>query len=268
VLCRTLAVSPSGFYAAQQRPPSARAQTDRGLRHAIRVIHAESHRRYGSPRVLAAVRALGHRVGRRRVMRLMRADGLCARRRRRFVVTTESAPRHPVARNLVQRAFRPSAPNHVWAADLTYLATDEGWLYLAVILDLYARRVVGWAVRATLGTELALAALHMALGRRHPPPGLIHHSDRGLQYTSAAYQHLLTQSGLRSSMSRRGDCWDNAVVESFFSTLKQELAPATWPTRATATTAIARYIEAFYNPIRLHSTLGYESPNNYEAATT
>jgi putative transposase len=265
-LCRALAVSPSGYYAWRSRPASRRSETDIGLRHAIRVAHAASRGRYGSPRIHRVVRAQGHAVGRNRVIRLMRAEGLSARRRRRFRVTTESQHAWPVPANLVRRQFRPAAPYHVWAADITYLETAEGWLYLAVVLDLFSRRVIGWALRLTLHTDLVCAALHLALGRRQPAPGLVHHSDRGLQYASAEYQRLLTEHGIVPSMSRRGDCWDNAVVESFFSTLKQELETRRWPTYAAAMTAIAAYIDGFYNPVRLHSTLDYQPPNAFEAA--
>ena len=267
VLCRALGVSASGFYAWHGRGLSRRQQQDLPLRHAIRVVHAESRGRYGSPRVHEAIRQRGYRVGRHRVMRLMRVEGLRARRRRSFRVTTDSQHRQPVAPDLLGRRFQPAAPNRVWAADLTYLTTRDGWLYLAVILDLFSRRVVGWATSARLHTDLALGALSMAVGRRHPPRGVIHHSDRGLQYASAIYQHTLRRSGFRVSMSRRGNCWDNAVAESFFSTLKQELELAPSLSRAEATTAIATYIETFYNPVRLHSTLHYQSPNAFEAAS-
>jgi len=266
LLCRVLAVSPSGYYAWRARPESTRRRTDVGLCHAIRVAHAASRGRYGSPRIHRAVRAQGHQVGRNRVIRLMRSEGLRARPRRRFRVTTDSGHAWPVPANLVQRQFRPTAPNRTWAADIAYLETTAGWGYLAVVLDVYSRRVVGWAVHPTLRTDLVCAALHLALGRRQPAVGLVHHSDRGIQYASADYQRLLAAHGITPSMSRRGDCWDNAVVESFFSTLKQELAPARWPTVAAATLAIATYIESFYNPVRLHSTLGYQSPNSFEAA--
>jgi transposase InsO family protein len=265
-LCRALAVSPSGYYAWRSRPVSRRSETDIGLRHAIRVAHAASRGRYGSPRVHRVVRAQGHAVGRNRVIRLMRAEGLSARARRRFRVTTDSQHAWSVPANLVRRQFRPAAPNHVWAADITYLETAEGWLYLAVVLDLFSRRVIGWALRLTLQTDLVCAALHLALGRRQPAPGLVHHSDRGLQYASTEYQRLLTEHGIVPSMSRRGDCWDNAVVESFFSTLKQELEIRRWPTYAAAMTAIADYIDGFYNPVRLHSTLDYQPPHAFEAA--
>lgn len=266
-LCRALAVSASGYYAWCRRAPSARACADVRLRHAIRVAFAETRGRYGSPRVLRELRAHGYAVGRNRIIRLMRADGLVARRRRRFRVTTQSQHAWTVAPDRLQRQFFAPAPNRIWAADVTYLDTAEGWLYLAVVLDLYSRRVVGWAIRPTLHGELTCAALQLAVGRRQPPPALVHHSDRGLQYASGAYQRLLRQHGMRASMSRAGDCWDNAVMESFFSSLKQELAPARWPTRAAATHAIADYIDGFYNPRRRHSTLNYQAPNQFEAAT-
>jgi putative transposase len=264
-LCRALDVSPSGYYAWRARRPSARAQQEVGLRHAIRVVHAESRGCYGSPRVHHAVRAHGYAVGRNRVIRLMQAEGLRARRRRRYRATTDSRHQWRVPADLVQRRFRPTRPNAVWAADLTYVPTATGWVYLAVILDLYSRRVVGWAVRSTLQTDVVRAALHLALGQRQPSPGLVHHSDRGVQYASADYQAILIAHGIRPSMSRPGDCWDNAVAESFFSTLKRELGSTRWPSPSIATTAIAGYIDEFYNPRRLHSTLGYQSPIAFEA---
>jgi transposase InsO family protein len=264
-MCRVLEVASSGFYAWRSRGPSRRATADLAVRHAIRVAHAESRGRYGSPRLQHAIRACGFAVGRNRVMRLMRADGLHARRRRRFRLTTDSAHPHRIARNLVQRHFRPTRPNAIWAADVTYLPTATGWAYLAVILDLYSRAVVGWAVRSTLRSDLTLAALHLAIGRRQPSRGLVHHSDRGVHYASGDYQHALATHGLVPSMSRRGDCWDNAVVESFFSTLKQELDTTTWANEPAAAHAIGEYIDRFYNPQRLHSTLGYQSPAAFEA---
>jgi putative transposase len=264
-LCRALEVSPSGYYAWRSRGPSPRARADIGLRHAIRVVHAESCGRYGSPRIHRAIQARGFLAGRNRVIRLMQAEGLRARRRRRFRVTTDSRHACPVAANLVQRRFVAHRPNQLWVADLTYLPTARGWLYLAVILDVFSRRVVGWAVRPTLHTDLVSAALQLALGRRRPPRGLIHHSDRGLQYASAAYQRLLATHGLVASMSRRGDCWDNAVAESFFSTFKHEVDSTAWTTLCVATTTIADYIDGFYNRVRLHSTLDYQSPDQFEA---
>ena len=266
VLCRTLGVSVSGFYAAQQRPASARAQLDLQLRQRLRVEFAASHQRYGSPRLHQRLRAVGHPVGRHRVMRLMRLEGLRARRRRSFRRTTDSTHPYPIAPNRLGGTFSPARPNVVWAGDLTSLDTADGWLYLAVILDLYARRVVGWATAPTLATTLPLAALRMAIAQRRPSVGLVHHSDRGVQYASEAYQAVLRAHGLTASMSRRGNCYDNAVVESFFSSLKQELAVERWPTRLAAHQAVRDYIERFYNPDRLHSALDYQSPVAFEQA--
>jgi transposase InsO family protein len=265
-LCRVLDVSPSGYYAWAQRPPSARATANVALRNAVRVVFAEHKGRYGSPRIHRELRARGHRVGRKRVMGLMRAERLRGRMARRFRTTTDSTHHWPRPLDRVQRQFRPAAPNQLWVADVTYINTAEGWLYLAIVLDLFSRRVVGWALRTTLQTELVAAALHLALGRRRPPAGLVHHSDQGVQYASAAYQQLLAAHGLVPSMSRRGDCWDNAVAESFFSTLKGELQTRRWPTRRAACTAIATYIDDYYNVVRRHSTLDYHSPLAFEAA--
>jgi putative transposase len=260
-----LDVSPSGYYAWAARRARPRRDRDLALRHAIRVAHAESQGRYGSPRILRAVRAVGHRVGRNRIIRLMQAEGVCARRRRRSVVTTDSQHPWTPAPNRLRRRFHARAVNPCWVADVTYLDTAEGWLYLAVLLDLYSRRVVGWAVRPTLHTTLTTAALEMALARRQPRRGLVHHSDRGTQYASAAYQARLAAHGLVPSMRRRGNCWDNAVAESFFSTLKQELPRRQWATREAATREVRAYIEDFYNPVRLHSTLDYHAPAAFEA---
>jgi putative transposase len=215
-----------------------------------------------------ALRLEGIRVGDRRVGRLMREGGLVARGRRRYRVTTDSRHNAPIARNHLARAFAVARPNRVWAGDLTAVWTAEGWLYLAVVLDLASRRVVGWAAQATMETSLPLAALRQALARRHIRRGLLHHSDRGVQYASARYQALLRDHGMRVSMSRTGNCWDNSVVESFFSTLKTELHPMTWATRRDAQCAIADYIEGFYNCRRLHSTLDYRSPAAFEARFT
>ena len=265
-MCRVLGVSPSGYYAWVGRQAIPRPDRDLALRHAIRVAHADSRGRYGSPRLLRVLHAQGHRVGRNRVMRLMRVEGVRARRPRRFVVTTESQHQWSPAPDRLRRRFTVRAPNRCWVADLTYLDTAEGWHYLAVVIDLFSRRVVGWACRPTLQSDLATAALRMALIQRRPRPGLVHHSDRGIQYASRAYHTLLAGHGLRQSMSRRGDCWDNAVAESFFSTLKQELVTRRWSTRASADTDVRAYIEDFYNPVRLHSTLGYQAPAAFEAA--
>jgi putative transposase len=266
VLCRALGVTRSGYYAWQRRPLSARAQQDRQLTRQLRVVHAESRQTYGRPRRHRALRAGGIRIGEKRVPRLMRAAALDAHGRRRFRVTTESAHRLPGVTNQLARRFAVTTPNTVWAADIPALWTRQGWCDLAVILDLASRRVVGWAVRPTLETELVLAALPLALGRRRVRPGLLHHSDRGRQYASAAYQPLLAAHGLTPSMSRVGNCWDNAPVESFFSGLKAELLPQRpWDTHRTAHAAIADHIEAFYNRRRLHSALDFRSPADFEA---
>jgi transposase InsO family protein len=264
VLCRALGVSPSGYYAAQHRGPSPRAVTDAALMRRVQVLHAEHRRVYGRPRLQRVLRDAGIRIGDRRLRRLMRLGGVRAHGRRRYHVTTDSAHQAPVAGNHLARAFAVARPNRVGAGDITALWTDEGWLYLAVLLDLASRRVVGWAAAATLETVLPLAALQQALTRRRIRPGLLHHSDRGVQYASARYQAVLQRHRLQVSMSRRGNCWDNSVAESFFSTLKTELHPATWPTRAEAHAAVADYIERFYNTRRLHSTLNYRSPAEFE----
>lgn len=263
MMCELLDVSPSGYYAWQKRPESRRAQRDRALSARIGVIHAESRRTYGSPRIAAELRASGEPVARKRVARLMREQGIAARRKRRFVQTTNSAHHWPIASNVLARQFTVAEPNSIWAADITYIATAQGWLYLAVVLDLATRGVVGWAMGESLATSLALEALEMAVFRRGPPK--LHHSDRGTQYASDSYQLALQTHGIRSSMSRTGDCWDNAVVESFFSTLKTEcVRDQIYVTRAAARTAIFDYIEAFYNRRRRHSSLGYRSPAEYE----
>ena len=265
VMARVLGVSASGYYAWRGRPLiTAQIRRNDALRRRIRLIYAESRGTYGSPRVLHALREEGERVGRNRIIRVMRMERLTGKPRRRFRVTTQSDPAAIPAPNRVARQFAVEGPNRVWAGDLTAVPTAQGWLYLAVLLDLWSRRVVGWAVRATLETEVVIAAWHMAVGRRQAVP-LLHHSDRGCQYTSAAYQRLLAGQHVGCSMSRRGDCWDNAPVESFFRTLKVELLPETlWPTRAAAAGAVHNYIERFYNTTRLHSSLGYQSPARFE----
>lgn len=265
LMCRMLEVSRAGVYAAARRGPSRRAQANAGVRAEIRTIHATSRQTYGSPRVHAELRAQGRRCGRHRVARLMRAEGLQARRRRRFRLTTQSRHGHPIAANVLARRFAVGAPNQVWAGDLTYLPTREGWLYLAVLLDLGSRRVIGWAVRPTLERGLTLAALEMALAQRRPAPGALHHSDRGSQYACTEYRARLATHRIAPSMSRTGDCWDNAVVESFLGTLKTELVEgADWATRAEAEAAVGEYLEEWYNRQRRHSALGYVSPVVYE----
>jgi transposase InsO family protein len=266
LMCRVLAVSRAGFYAWRHRSPSARARTDVGLRIAIRAIHAESRRAYGSPRIHRELRAQGRRHGRKRIARLMRQEGLQAKRSRRYRATTQSVPLAPAAPNTLARGFAVRELDRVWAGDVTACWTHEGWLYVAVLLDLASRRVVGWATSGTMDQALTRTALWRALAQRRPAAGLLHHSDRGTHYTGVDYQRALAAAGLAVSMSRRGDCWDNAVVESFFATLKTELVhEARWATRAAATTALAHYLEAWYNRRRRHSTLDYLSPAEYEA---
>jgi transposase InsO family protein len=265
LLCRTLEVSRAGFYAWQARPPAPRARADERLGLEIAAIHAESRQRYGSPRIHAELAARGCRTSRKRVARLMRTRGLAARRRRRFRVTTHSRHPFPIAPNVLARQFERAGPDQAWVTDITYIPTGEGWLYLAVILDLCSRFAVGWAMSERITDTLTLDALGMALARRRPPQGLLHHSDRGSQYASGAYQRRLTHAGIVCSMSRRGDCWDNAVAESFFATLKVELVHATtWETRAAARAALFDYLEVFYNGQRRHSALGYLSPRAFE----
>jgi putative transposase len=266
-LCGVLGVSQSGFYAWHKRLPSTRAAVDGVLSERIRDAHASSHCTYGAPRIHAELRATGTRVGKKRVARLMRAAGLAGRSPKRFRRTTiPSAAPAAEPPDLVQRDFHSSAPDRLWIADITYVRTWEGWLYLAVILDAFSRRVVGWSLADHLRTELAADALQMALTARRPQPGLIHHSDRGGQYLSAAYIGQLAANGIVASVGRPGTCWDNAVPESFFATLKTELLHrATWPTRQHARTAIFHYLEGFYNRRRRHSRLGFQSPVDFEA---
>ena len=265
-MCRIVEVSRSGFYAWMARPPSEQAKTDVSLAASVEKLHLESRRTYGSPRIHAALKAKGYQTSRKRVARLMRERRLIARQRPRHRGTTDSDHAEPVAPNVLARRFDVARPNTAWASDITYLATAEGWLYLAVIVDLFSRRVVGWAMSDSLERELCLAALRMALQTRRPAPGLVHHSDRGTQYASCDYRQLLDDHGLICSMSRRANCWDNAVAESFFSTLKIELVGhRVFKTRREATQAVFDYVEAFYNQKRLHSSIGYRSPAEFEA---
>jgi len=265
LLCRVLKVSRSGYYAWHKRPAATRTRQDQSLALEVAAIHAQSRGRYGSPRVHAELRERGQRIARKRVARLMRAAGLRGRERRRFRCTTDSKHKMAIKGNLLAQRFAVAAPNTGWVTDITYLWTLEGWLYLAVILDLFSRRVIGWALSERLERGLALDALAMALKQRQPSSGLLHHSDRGSQYASHEYQQLLARYGILSSMSRSGNCWDNAVAESFFATLKLELVYQTrWATRAEARSAVFEYIELFYNRQRRHSALGYLCPSEFE----
>lgn len=264
-MCRRLGISTSGYYASLNREESEHARRDRQLAVKIRALHHASDGVYGSPRIYRDLKADGEKVARKRVARVMRENGLSGELPKRSRRTTDSNHKLPVAENLVARNFNPEAPNKLWAADISYVHTWEGWLYIAVVLDLFSRRVVGWAAADHMRTELVLKALKMALGERCPGPGVVYHSDRGSQYASDDSQKLIEANGMVCSMSRKGDCWDNAVVESFFATLKKELIYRhSWPSRRLAIEAIGRYIERFYNSRRRHSSLGYVSPMEYE----
>lgn len=266
---RALAVSPAGYYAWRARPESRRAMHNRILLTEIRVIHRESRETYGSPSIWDALMRRGRGVSENRIARLMRAEGIRAKTVKKWRATTQSRHRMPVAANVLDRQFSITRPNRVWAGDITYVWTAEGWLYLAVVLDLYSRAVIGWALEARLTGDLARQALTMAIRHRTPKGGLLHHSDRGSQYAATAYQQLLTTHGMTGSMSRRGNCWDNACVESFFGTLKRELIyHRQYRTRDEAPQDIFEYIEVFYNRLRRHSTLGYSSPAEFEARTS
>ena len=263
LMCRVLEVSRAGYYRWRNRAPSARVRADLRLRVVIRAIHAESRQRYGSPRIHRELRAQQWRCSRKRVARLMRVDGLRGKRSRRYRSTTQADTTAP-APNRLRRCFRVAELNRVWASDVTACRTDQGWLYVAVVLDLASRRVIGWSAGSSFGQELTLPALRQALARRTPRAGLLHHSDRGMHYTATVYQRLLAARGATASMSRRGDCWDNAVVESFFATLKTELInDAKWRSRAEAISGLRQYID-WYNQHRLHSTLNYMSPAAFE----
>jgi len=264
LMCRFLAVSRAGYYEWKGREPTARGREDEVLKVKIAAIHKRSRGTYGSPRIQVELGEEGHRVGRKRVARLMTEQGLSGCRPRPYKVTTNSDHTDPVAANLVDRDFAPAGPDQVWAGDITYIRTWQGWLYLAVVIDLWSRRVVGWSIADHMRTELVLNALDMAVGQRCPE-GVVHHSDRGSQYTSKAQRAALKQHGMVASMSRKGDCWDNAVVESFFATLKTELVyRRPWPCQKEARTAIHDYIGWFYNGSRRHSFLGNQSPVEYE----
>jgi putative transposase len=266
LMCRVLSVSRSGYYDWRGRPPSQRERTDANLTEQIRQIHDRSRRTYGYPRVHAELRAIGIRCGRKRVARLMRKAGLrgCLRGRRRRRTTRRDGSAVP-APDLVGRNFAAVAPDHLWVADITYIKTEEGFLYLSFVLDAYSRRLVGWAMATHLRTELVVDALQMAIWRRKPQAGLIHHSDQGVQYTSLSFGKRLEEAGIVPSMGRVGTAYDNALAESFIATLKTELLYRhSWPTRASARMAIFEYSEGFYNRYRLHSALGYRSPVDFE----
>ena len=264
-MCRLLEVTRQGYYAYAHRPPSPRLHAELMLSKAIRQIFEATAETYGSPRMLRELHNAGFRVGKRRVERAMRGMGLTPPTPRRHRRTTVRDPAHPVAPNELARDFTATRPNERWVTDITYVWTDEGWAYLATILDLFSRAVVGWALDASLSTDLPLAALDTALRRRRPNAALLHHSDRGCQYTSARYRDRLANHGLIVSMSRKGNCWDNAVAESFFATLKNELIHRrTWHTRGELRAAVFEYIEVFYNRRRLHSSLDYKTPAQAE----
>ena len=265
VLCRVLRVARSAYYAWARRGVSARATADEELAARIAVVHARSRRTYGAPRVHADLRAAGVRCARKRVARLMRAAGLVGCHWRRRTRTTVAEPAHTPVPNLVARDFQATAPDRLWIGDITYVATAEGWLYLAVLVDVYSRRVIGWAMADHLRTELALDALRMALRARRPGAGLVHHTDRGCQYTAASYRAALAARGVTASMSRAGECLDNVMAESFFATSKAELIDTTtWPTRDAARLAIFEWIEVWYNRQRRHSALNYLTPVAHE----
>jgi putative transposase len=267
-LCRLLGVSRSGFHAWQRRAPSSRDLADAWLCEQVRQIHAESRGTYGARRVHAALRHRGVRVGRKRVERLMRLLGLSGLVPKRYRRTTIRVPGVRVADDLVDRDFAPAGPNELWVADIKYVRTWQGWLYLGAVMDCYSRRIVGWSMRPDLESELVVDALEMAIARRQPRPGLVHHSDQGSQYVSLRFGERCREIGIHRSMGSKGDCFDNAVAESFFATLEKDLLRRhSFPTRQEARTAVFDYIEAFYNPIRLHSTLGYLSPAAYEKIT-
>jgi putative transposase len=268
LLCQTLGVSRSGFHAWERRAPCQRALSDAWLIERIRQIHERARGVYGSPRVHAELRHQGVRVGRKRVERLMRQAQISGLVRRRRGRTTIRVPGVRTAPDLVERDFRPAGPDRLWVADITYLRTWEGWLYLAAVMDCYSRRIVGWALDSHLRAELVVDALNMAIARRRPGAGLIHHSDQGSQYVALVFAQRCRDAGIEVSMGSRGDAFDNAVAESFFSSLKKELVHRqSWPTKADARSAVFDYIEAFYNPVRLHSTLGMLSPARFEATT-
>lgn len=266
-MCDVLEVSRSGYYSWLRRKPSAHSLRDKKLSLRIRKLHASSDKTYGAPRVHEDLKAEGERVSRKRVARIMRENRLFSKHKRKFRHTTDSEHSHPVVENVLSREFYSDAADRKWVTDITFIPTDEGWLYLAVVIDLFSRRVVGWSMGKRLKKGLVIEALQMALRSRKPTAGLVHHSDRGSQYTSGAYQDLLDTHAVLASMSRRGNCWDNAVAESFFKTLKVErVYHRRYVTRLEAKADIFQYIEVFYNRKRRHSAIGYKSPVDFESA--
>lgn len=264
-LCQRMQISRSGYYAWRKRRPSQRQQENQQLIARLREVHEQSRSTYGYRRAYAALVAQGASCGLQRVRRLMQAQELRAKRKPRYRTTTESHHRLPIAPNRLMRAFSAPAANQKWVSDITFVPTQEGWLYLCVVMDLFSRLVIGWAMEPYLNQELGLKALRMALARRQPPPGLVHHSDQGIQYANSAYQHLLASHSAVASMSRRGNVYDNAPMESFFATLKQELIHLrSYLTRAEARSDIFEFIEVFYNQQRLHSALQYLSPADFD----
>jgi len=265
-MCRALEVTRQGYYAYRRTLDSPRLAEEVAFQEHVAKIHAESRGTYGSPRIVEQLRREGFPASKRRVERAMRAAGIVAVRRARHKTTTRANPAHPVASNILDRDFTASRPDERWVTDITYVWTDEGWCYLAAILDLYSRSVVGWQLSSSLSTELPIDALNRALLRRRPAGRLLHHSDRGCQYTSTDYRRELAANGITVSMSRRGNCWDNAVAESFFATLKTELVyRRRWSTRLELRNALFEYIESFYNRRRLHSALDYRTPAEVES---
>ncbi len=264
-LCHAMGVSTSGYYAWLKREPSLRQVEDEKLLELIRLIFESSRQTYGSPRIHATLQELGHKVAEKRVARIMQENGIVVRPSRAWrCVTTKSDPRNSVAANDLDRDFTATNVNEKWVTDVTFIPTEEGWLYLASMIDLYNREVVGWAMGESNDTALTLNALDMALDFSNPPEGLVHHSDRGSNYTAKDYRQALSDRGIQTSMSRKGNCWDNAVAESFFATIKKELVHRfTFKTRREAAAAIFEYIEVFYNRVRKHSLLGYTSPAEF-----
>lgn len=263
-MCEALEVSASGYYAWASRPDSPAELRRKELADAVAEVHADVRGRYGSPRMAAELNARGHECSENTVAKLMREYGIRATAPKRFVRTTDSRHRLPVAENLLGRDFDPAGPNEAWSADITYIPTREGWLYLAVVEDLFSRRIVGWSMAAGMESRLVVDALEMAVASRRPGAGLLAHSDRGSQYASDHYQRVLAAAGVVCSMSGVGQCWDNAPVESFFGSLKRELGVEIFGDRGQARAAIFEYLEVFYNRVRRHSSLGYVSPDEFE----